>query len=653
MLPVGDENTYVSVDSNLVEDVSQNPAMMIFEDNALGVSTFTQDATNPQLLNYTLDLNAGVIIFTFTEVIDGRTLRPEQLTFQDSSALPGRTRNLTSVIIDFEQFSPITIVNFTAGDLNAIKATQGLLTSRENTFISFSSSFVADLAGNGITAESGLQAASVFSDDSTPPVFTSFIFDLNRGAMLLTFSESIQISTFNYTGFTLRSSQSLMATKYTFTGGDIDKRSSNVINFLITLDDLNNIKSLTDLATSNSNTFLSVSTNTFEDTSGNPGVAIGAAQAIQGSFLPDTTDPRLVSFDFNLGLGFITLYFSETVDPATLGPNAFTIQSAPAFPVDSLHLTGVTTNSTTGPVIHVFLRVADSDAIKQTPGFATARGSTFLAFNSTAIRDVSGNPVRPFSTDNALQVNRFFIDNVRPELNSFNLDMDDGILTLLFSESVQTIGFLDPTTITLHGSILFPTDNYTLTGGIILITDPQSVVPIQLTASDLNNIKAIPGLATFSANAFVSILANSTTDVEGNLLTGVEPENAVAVTNFTEDSTPPTLVGLEIRLIEEPLQLFLTFSETVNASSLSVNMIQLSDGINPSSLIMSGTVTQNSFTIIGINVSQATLTSIRNIPALARNRSTTVLSISDGGIEDAVGNDIRTVSSFCGYSLQC
>ena len=94
----------------------------------------------------------------------------------------------------------------------------------------------------------------------------------------------------------------------------------------------------------------------------------------------------MVSYDFNLGLGFITLYFSETVDPTTLDPNAFTIQSAPAFPVDSQHLTGVTTNSTAGPVIQVFLRVADSDAIKQTPGFATARGNTFLAFNSTAIQ---------------------------------------------------------------------------------------------------------------------------------------------------------------------------------------------------------------------------------------------------------------------------
>jgi len=80
----------------LVEDVSQNAAMTVFDDNvALRVSTFTADITHPQLLNYTLDLNAGAIIFTFTEVVDGRTLNSSVLQFQDSSTSPVNTYFLT------------------------------------------------------------------------------------------------------------------------------------------------------------------------------------------------------------------------------------------------------------------------------------------------------------------------------------------------------------------------------------------------------------------------------------------------------------------------------------------------------------------------------------------------------------------------------
>ena len=647
------ETTYIVMSPNAITDIAGVEIVGITETNAFQASDYISDVAPPTLRNFTFDLGQGVLVITFSEAVDPINFRPNQIILQNTSNVDAQpTVQYTIINGTIVSTSNREVYMFFPSilDLNNIKALLTLGTDESNTYIVISSAAFQDLSTNAIVAIPDTDAlqASVFSDDFTSPLFTSFTFDLNSGTMLLTFSESIKISTFNYTGFTLSSSRSLMATwyTYTFTGGDTDTRSGNVINFLITLDDLNNIKALTDLATSSSNTFLLISTNTFEDTSGNPGVAIGADQAIQGSFLPDVTDPRLVSYDFNLGLGFITLYFSETVDPVTLDPNAFTIQSAPAFPVDSLLLTGVTTNSTTGPVIEVFLRVADSDAIKQTPGFATARGSTFLAFNSTAIQDVSGNPVRPFSTDNALQVNRFFMDNVQPELNSFNLDMDDGTLTLSFSESVQTNGFLDPTSITLHSGVPFSTDNYTLTGGNIQVSDPQSVVPIQLTASDLNNIKTISGLANSSADIFVSILANSTTDVEGNWLTGVEPENALAVTNFTRDSTPPTLVGFEIRLIEEPLQFILTFSEATNTGSVSVSMIQLSDGINPSSLTMNGTVTQNSFTIISINVSQATLTSIRSMPALARSRSTTVLSMSAGAIQDAVGNGIRMVSSF-------
>ena len=646
------ESTYILMTPDSITDVAGVEIIGITESNAFQAVDYIEDVTPPMLRNFTFDLGEGVLAITFSEAVDPINFRPNQIILQNTSN------------VDAEPTVQYTIINGTivstsdrevymfypsVQDLNNIKALLTLGTDESNTYIVIPSAAFQDLSNNAIVANNDTNAlqASAFSADSTSPILRAFLFDLDSGTMTLTFSESIQINTFNFTGFVLRSSRSFMtATLYAFTGGSTDTTSGNVINFQITLGDLNNIKALTDLATSSSDTYLSVSAATYEDTSGNPGVVIGASQAIQGSFEPDTTDPQLESFDFNLGLGFLTLSFSETVDPTTLNPDAFTIQSAPAFPVDSLHLTGVTTNSTFDPVIHLFLQVADSDSIKQTPGFATAKGNTFLSFNSTAIQDMSSNNVRPFSTENAFQVNTFVMDDVRPELNSFNLDMDEGILTLLFTESVQTDGFLDPTSITLHSSVPSSAHNYTLSGGVFQMSGPLSAVPIQLTTDDLNAIKDIPAFATSLTNIFVSILENATTDVGNNFLPGVEPERAVSVDTFIPDTTPPMLVGFEIRLIEEPLQLILTFNETVNAVSLVLNSTQLNDGMGGSILGISGTVYQNSFTTVTINVSQATLTNIRNRPGLARSRLTTALSIFPGAIEDAAGNGIVGLANF-------
>ena len=284
------ETTYIVMPPNTITDVAGVEIIGITETNAFQAGDYSADVAPPMLRNFTFDLGQGVLVITFSEAVDPINFRPNQIILQNTSNVDAQpTVQYTIINGTIVSTSNREVYMFfpSIQDLNNIKALLTLGTDETNTYIVIPSAAFQDLSTNAIVAipDTNALQASVFSDDFAPPVFTSFVFDLNRGTMLLTFSESIQISTFNYTGFTLRSSRSLMATEYAFTGGDTDTRSGNVINFLITSNDLNNIKALTDLATSSSNTFLSISTNTFEDTSGNPGVAIGAAQAIQGLFL--------------------------------------------------------------------------------------------------------------------------------------------------------------------------------------------------------------------------------------------------------------------------------------------------------------------------------------------------------------------------------
>ena len=433
------QNTYISVAFNLVEDVSHNPAMMIFEDNALGVSTFTQDTIIPQLLNYTLDLNAEAIIFTFTEVIDGRTLRPGQMCFQNSSAFPVRTQNLTSVIIDFEQSSPITMVNFTAGDLNAIKATEGLLTSRENTFISFSSSFVADLAGNGITAESGLQAAE-FVLDTTSPELLMYSLDMDTGILVLNFSETINATTLNLAEFVIQNDPDVLVA----TGSvalATTRASGNSASYAITLSrkDINNLKLNPLVATSASDTFLVFSNGSVLDMLGNPiiGISMGIAPV---TFIPDTTGPFLESYDLDFGLGTLNMNFSEPIDNSTVIVTAFTLQNqSSGITPDSFQLT--TDSQVVGPsddMIIIRIGIQDLNAIKSISDLATSILTTYLSFTSATAQDMVGNHVQEIRPTTALQVRNFLPDTVGPILQHFSFDLDTGQLSLTFDETISS-----------------------------------------------------------------------------------------------------------------------------------------------------------------------------------------------------------------------
>ena len=641
-LALNQETTYIVMASNAITDVARVEVIARSNTGAFRVQQYIPDITPPVLESFTFDLGGGVLVLTFTEAVDTVNFVPSQIILQSVANASDAVAD-TYQIIDGNLVSTANreIYEFypSVQDLNNIKSRLTLGTSMNNTYIVIPAEAFQDLNNNAIveiTASDALRA-SMFSDDVVSPFVLRYTFDLNQGIIEIVFSESIQISSLNFTGFVLRSSQSALATEYPLTSGNTTARGGNIIDVIISSADLNAIKALTDLASMPSNTYLSILPGTYEDPSRNPGTPYGdSAALLAANFIPDTTDPFIDSFDFNLGLGIITLRLSETVDPGTLLPNAFRLQSAPAFAVDAVNLTGVVTNSSIGPVIHLFLTGRDLDRIKQTAGFVTARGNTYLAVGMGALQDAANRPLRRISTEAALQVTNFDEDAVRPRLFSFDIDMNTGILTLDFSEAVETDGVLDPASISLHSDMSGAAVNFTLSGGTVLTTGLAPQIEIQFADDDLNFIKDEGRLATSQSNVFVSIVENATLDVGRNLLYVTPPEEAVAGT-FVPDTTPPELDGFEIRLIEEPLQIILTFSETVDVSTFVVSRFRLIYGTEFTDL--DGSVQRDSLTVITVNVSDSVLRTIRNAQNLARNMTSTVLDIEANAVQDTAGQE--------------
>jgi len=96
----------------------------------------------------------------------------------------------------------------------------------------------------------------------------------------------------------------------------------------IGLSDLNEIKRLMYLATSNATTYLQLTEYVIRDTAGNMNLPANATQVTR--FSPDQTRPELLSFDLNLSQDVLTLRFSETVRASTLNPTQLTIVSGPS-----------------------------------------------------------------------------------------------------------------------------------------------------------------------------------------------------------------------------------------------------------------------------------------------------------------------------------
>lgn len=171
----------------------------------------------------------------------------------------------------------------------------------------------------------------------------------------------------------------------------------------------------------------------------------------------------------------------------------------------------------------------------------------------------------------AIAVTDITTDATKPELVGFDLDLNSGSLTITFSETVLPTS-VTPSAITVQGleSLELTAGNrsffFTLTRLTNATSLSNTVLRLQLSNSDLNEIKARSCLATSGADSYLSLTERAFTDVFRNYIVPVPSSNASSVSNYTEDSSPPQLMSFNVDLNQG--QIVFRFSETVNATTL-------------------------------------------------------------------------------------
>ena len=202
--------------------------------------------------------------------------------------------------------------------------------------------------------------------------------------------------------------------------------------------------------------------------------------------------------------------------------------------------------------------------IKRLTGLATANNNTFVKISSGVIQDVFENDVVSQSRQS---VRRFTEDSVSPRLLGFDFDLDLGLLTMTFRETVRT-GSLDTSGITFHDGDPLGS-SYTLSGFYDSVSPDSTILKIQLTNDDLNELKYLDDLAVSRMSTYLSAKSSTVKDMNSN------PLAAVSDVTYVPDQTPPTLTSWTLNMNTGRLKLF--FDETVNETTLILPYFSLRD----------------------------------------------------------------------------
>ena len=654
-LAISNTTTHLLLTNYTIQDVSMNQVIAIT--TPVVVSRFTEDTVRPQLEAYTLDINIGVLTLTFSEAVNSDSLNVSGLTIQSHP-------NISDVDVEYRVLTDGSFtdsingteiaVNISLQDLNAIKQSTGLATSNITSYLAIENYTIADMNNNMVeTVEtSNAEMVNEYIEDMTLPELVSVIFDLTNEIILLSFTETVNASSIYINQFTIQSSQTSAAISIQLTESNSTELDNDTIIISINQNDLNLIKSNTELGTTLNDTFVAITTMFISDMAGNMIEPIESDDALMAlDVLIDITAPELLSFNFNLNEGIITFVFSEAVDILSLNFTEVTIQNQSNATTNTHytimdHSMQPVAYNDRQTVVSVTLTNDDLNSIKQREDLATLESGndTFISFTSDFINDTTGNPIIPILLSEGLMVDQFVPDTSCPYVvtNGFILDLNNGTLILSFSETIR-VSSINYTQIIIQNSATLPTSTVPLTGGSTNSINGPEIV-IKLTRDDLDSIKVNTLLGNSLIDSYISFGVLSLIDMADNSY--CNDTGSVQAVDIIEDITPPELDQYNVDLDEETV--LLNFSEAVRVP-LDVDQITfhgLGGDENSTYYPLTAGISEHGDKpyLVILHFSQIDLNMIKSMADLVVSEETTFVSITSQTAVDYSGNQVVNIS---------
>ena len=633
--------TFVSILEGTVVDALDRTLIAVPASSALQASEYTVDFVNPNLLNFTFDLDRGDIVLTFSEAINPLSFIPELFTIQDASSDPTINYTLTGYRDVVSSGNSITL-SLSPDDYDALNTNPALATSLNDTFISVAQGTFADVAGNPM--EPAMLQAMEYIADSSPPSLELFEFNLNTGALTLQFTETIQISSFNVTAITLQNHEGSPVQSLTLTTGQYASRSSSVVKITLSEDDLAALKALTELATGVFNTYISITSTLAADLSGQPVIAIASTSALQVTqFNNDTVRPNIVAFDLDLNTGLVSLEFDEVVDPDTFAPVELSFQTVRALLMPQFTLSGGTIISDISNTVDFLLTEADINQLKTLEICIEGNGSgCYISFTEGLVQDTFQLPVNPQLSSNALRVRNYTADSTGPQLAAFaRFNENSAQVELVFSEPVNASTF-NFSAVLLQSYFEDAQDVLRLSSGTA--SGFGNIVTLQLPQEDAVNLRLDSLLCARKGTCYVVLEERAILDQSGNPSLPSPPGGPGFIAqDFVIDDQSPSLVSYNLDM--NIGRLVLSFDEIVDRRTFQASGISFqatATQTEPNYRLTGGTVTSAMFGMeVDIMLTEADINQLKATD-FAKSPETTFLTMQSSTIRELSANAIST-----------
>ena len=662
-------------------------------DVALAPNTYTSDALSPYVTNFDMNMDTGDLTLHFSEPIakygesnpifhlTGIALQGQEgLTSYSSTSYVALQDYGEETFVSATNYARTITMNVGYTNMNNIKKDSIVGRSAAKTWLSLTTSVANDTFGNPLSIVGmdiyGAMEISTFTADATAPTLLYWDYEVFSGKATLTFSEVIDVVSFNYSNVYFTSTSNSSSTKI-YIGGDgdvINKATVDaaVLDIELSTTKYNSILDMNGILSNESNSYLVIKEGTFMDVAktqniyNDPTTNTTHARRVR-SYLPDTVQPELEFVELDMSNQTIKLRFTKNVAAASVDLSLLILQSqivagggTEVFTFDNTSATivGASVDSNT---LKLQLTEDTFKTLKATTTLALSSAGTFVSIATDFIQDKAATPnkVVGIPQSAAFQVNSYIPDEVRPLLSSWDIDMNTGIMTLNYNEAIKTDS-IDLTQITLYSDSDYTasdTKSFTLVN-TSLVSNTDGTLITQLTDTELNFVKTYNPLCVMRTTCFLSHTSSLGNDtMTTNTTSGDTFMNKVASTSvqmasgaYAADVTPPQIESFVMDLNDQTV--IITMSEPIISATWNSPALRFYP--DPQDLYTNHSLTQSSYlhsmylNELKIKLSLPDYVAIKAMGACISGNGTDDCSLVYGSnlVTDVAGNTVNITSEY-------
>ena len=410
-------DTYLSAPEGIVSDTAglQNDLLL-----PLSAYAVIEDTSPSSVVSFGLDLNEGTLDIHFDDPVNVTTFNPSSVTLQSAQAQRPMqwhrpSRESTSSYPNNTIYQVVRVL-LNDSDLNQIKRIRSLCTDLRSCYMTTTSSIARGINGifsNAIPNGRGLMA-TMFTDDVTSPQLVSWMLDMNRGQIIVTFSETVDITSLQLRLIVLRNSSSSFggsSAGFSLFSELSPADASSVFTIQPASIDIMVIKRTVTLGTHVQNSYLHMYEGAIRDMNSN---SLLETRLQASDVIPDTTPPSLTHFFLNVYTGVIRLSFDEVINVSSFNASGLTLTNRASAPSERYTLTGgsISYNMDRLTFIELMLNEADLTAINSNADLANSRTTSYIVAAAQTIQDMNQNQLNPILDDSALLIFSY-IDSLR------------------------------------------------------------------------------------------------------------------------------------------------------------------------------------------------------------------------------------------------